>query len=356
MYTNGYTGTYTLELTKYFRSGYGLTFIIYPIADKQTKGSTLYKSGSFGGGGTGTELLLNNSTNNFSNYEQHTISYWGTDSLSVTESGSKNSLLESKINILTIFNNNGIIETNFNGNLSQSTTTQSLSFAQFKVNAGSNYILLAVAVTRSKNITYPLNKNSDVLSYVDFSDPNNPTINGDTSLLIIDSKSITSTSTPQLQDESVIDKIKITDNTLYGNASMQWVENLLTKNEGVLNGDISRVGNTLTLSLTEINVKITMKSTSTTSCSLTYYPIDGNTINPIDIRRCTIYGSGSATETYTTDNGSLTASGIVVDSTVYTQSNDTSVYFIRVKGIIYIVTVWISANGARTSLIYRKVV
>lgn len=353
MYTNGYTGTYTLELPKHFESG--LSFIIYPIAGKQTAHRTLYDTNS-GYSNIYTELILNNASNIFNySYEQHSIACLAADGTSTMVTGSKNSLLENKINILTIFNNDDILETNFNGNLSQtSDETMALDFSRFNVNADPSYILLAVAVTKSKNITYPLNKNSDVLAYVDFSDPNNPTINGDTSYISIASKSI-HTVTPQLSDESVIDKIKITDNTLYGNASMQWVENLLVNNEGVLNGDISTVGNTLDLLLTEINVKITVKSTSTTSCSLTYYPIDGNTINPIDIRRCTIWG-GSGVETYTLDNGSLTSSGTVVDDTVYTQSNDTSIHFIRVNSIIYVVTVWISAGGARTSLIYRKII
>ncbi|AXH72674.1 MAG: collagen triple helix repeat-containing protein [Caudoviricetes sp.] len=139
-----------------------------------------------------------------------------------------------------------------------------------------------------------------------------------------------------------------------GNASMQWVENLLTIDRGVVNGDISTVGNTLTLPLTELGIKITIKSTSTTSCSLTYYAIGADVTN-VDIRRCTIWG-GAGVETYTGDGVTVTSAGTVVDDTVYTLSNDTSIHFIRVNNIIYIVTVWISGNGARSSLIYEKIV
>ena len=139
-----------------------------------------------------------------------------------------------------------------------------------------------------------------------------------------------------------------------GNASKKWVEEIFNENEGVVNGDISIVGNTLTMDITEIGVRLIVKSTSTTSCSLTYYPISSD-IPMIDIRRCTIWG-GSGVETYTLDGGSLTSSGIVVDDTVYTVSNDTSAHFIRVNNIIYIITVWISGGGARTSLIYKKVI
>lgn len=139
-----------------------------------------------------------------------------------------------------------------------------------------------------------------------------------------------------------------------GNASKEWVEQNLSEQEGVINGDISVVGNTLTMSIDEIGVKLIVTSTSTTSCSLSYYPISDN-IELIDIRRCTIWG-GSGVETYTLDGGTLTSSGIVVDDTVYTNSNDTSAHFIRVNNIIYIITVWISGGGARTSLIYKKVI
>lgn len=139
-----------------------------------------------------------------------------------------------------------------------------------------------------------------------------------------------------------------------GNASKQWVEALVDDSEGVVNGDISVVGTTLTLDITAIGVSVVVKSTSTSACNLTYYPISSD-IPLIDIRRCTIWG-GSGVETYTLDGGSLTSTGIVVDDTVYTVSNDTSAHFIRVNNIIYIVTVWISGGGSRASLIYKKVV
>ena len=142
--------------------------------------------------------------------------------------------------------------------------------------------------------------------------------------------------------------------TEIGNASEQWVNDLLSSMMGVVNGDISAAGSTLSLTIDEIGVKITLAYTSTTSCSVTYYAISG-TISPVDIRRCTIWG-GSGVETYTVDGGTLTTTGTVVDDTVYTVSNDTSAHFIRVNGTIYIVTVWISGNGARASLIYKKVI
>lgn len=142
--------------------------------------------------------------------------------------------------------------------------------------------------------------------------------------------------------------------TTIGNASIEYVNNLIIDAEGVVNGDISTVGTTLTLTLSDINVQIIMTSTSTTSCQIQYSSISG-TIPLIDIRRCTIWG-GAGVETYTLDGGTLTTTPTMIDDTVYTQSNDTSAHFIRVNGTIYIVTIWISGNGARASMIYKKVI
>lgn len=128
-----------------------------------------------------------------------------------------------------------------------------------------------------------------------------------------------------------------------GNASIDYVNSFFA-HQGVVNGDISTVGNSLTLTLDEINVKIVMTSTSTTSCQIQYSSISG-TVSPVDIRRCTIY-AGSGVETYTLDGGSLTTTSTMIDDTIYTNSNDTSAHFIRVNNIIYIITVWISGGGA----------
>ena len=69
-----------------------------------------------------------------------------------------------------------------------------------------------------------------------------------------------------------------------GNASKRWVEEVISDYEGVVNGDISTIGNTLTMDITEIVARLIVKSTSATSCNLNY-PISSD-IPLIDIRRC----------------------------------------------------------------------
>ena len=123
---------------------------------------------------------------------------------------------------------------------------------------------------------------------------------------------------------------------------------------GIQNADISATGATMTLTIPNENIIITLKNTSSTSASISYAATTG-TITPVDIRRVTIWG-GSAVETYTLDGGTLTTTPTVVDDTIYTLSNDTSAHFIRVNGNSYVITVWISGNGARSSLIYEKFV
>lgn len=139
------------------------------------------------------------------------------------------------------------------------------------------------------------------------------------------------------------------------NGSWKNIGNIKKANqEGSITGDISTVGSSIDIEIPEIGVKLVAAYSTSNSCTLTYYPLNG-TISPIDIRRCTIYG-GAGVETYTLDGGSLSSEGIVVDSTVYTQSNDSSIHYLRVNNIIYTMTVWISGGGTRASLIYKRAV
>lgn len=135
-----------------------------------------------------------------------------------------------------------------------------------------------------------------------------------------------------------------------GYATLSYLKSI----RGIQNADISASGATMTLTIPNENIIITLKNTSSTSASISYAATTG-TITPVDIRRVTMYGGGS-NETYTMDGGTLTTTPTVVDDTVYTVSNDTSAHFIRVNGNSYVITVWISGGGARSSLIYEKFV
>ena len=87
---------------------------------------------------------------------------------------------------------------------------------------------------------------------------------------------------------------------------------------------------------------------------MTFYSTSG-TLSPVDIRRNSVWG-GSAVETFTLDNGSVSTSGVVADDTVLTVSNDSSAYFIRVGGTVYFLTVWGSNNGARAFMGVHKII
>lgn len=137
-------------------------------------------------------------------------------------------------------------------------------------------------------------------------------------------------------------------------ATTAYVNNLVGSLQHVVNGDISTVGNSISLTIPNENLMVTLTSTGTTTAKISYQATTG-TITPVDIRRVTVY-SGSGVETFTLDGGTLTTTPTSVDDTIYTQSNDSSAHFIRVNGNIYLITVWISGSGARASLIYRELV
>ena len=48
--------------------------------------------------------------------------------------------------------------------------------------------------------------------------------------------------------------------------------------------------------------------------------------------------------------------GVQADSTIYTNSQDSSAYFIRVGGEIYFLTIWASSAGARAFMGVHKMV
>lgn len=121
-----------------------------------------------------------------------------------------------------------------------------------------------------------------------------------------------------------------------------------------ITGDISVAGSSIAMSIGDSGINATLAYSAAGAASLTFNSASG-TISPVDIRRNTIWG-GSAVETYTLDNGSLDTTGVVADSTIYTNSQDCSAYFIRVQGTIYFLTIWASAGGARSFMGIHKMI
>lgn len=145
----------------------------------------------------------------------------------------------------------------------------------------------------------------------------------------------------------------ITDNST-NVATTAYVNNLVSSLQKVVNGDISTTGNSISITIPNENVLVSFVGTGTNTAKIIYQATTG-TISPVDIRRVTVWG-GSGVETYTLDGGTLTTTPTVADDTIYTQSNDTSIHFIRINGNIYIVTVWASGGGKRASLMYRQLI
>lgn len=132
------------------------------------------------------------------------------------------------------------------------------------------------------------------------------------------------------------------------------VKTALNSVEYSVTGDVSSAGKSISIAFGSSGLNATFAYSAAGAASLTFTSTSG-TLTPVDIRRNTIWG-GSAVETFTLDGGSIDATGVVADSTVYTASNDSSAYFIRVAGDIYFLTIWASGNGARAFMGVHKMI
>lgn len=137
-------------------------------------------------------------------------------------------------------------------------------------------------------------------------------------------------------------------------ATTAYVNNAFQSVEYSVQGDISTTGSSIQIPFGASGLYAKFAYTGSGSASITFYSTTG-TLSPVDIRRNSIW-DGSGVETFTLDNGSVDASGVVADGTVYTASQDSSAYFIRVGGQVYFLTVWASNNGARAFMGVHKMI
>ena len=137
-------------------------------------------------------------------------------------------------------------------------------------------------------------------------------------------------------------------------ATTAYVNNAFQSVEYSVQGDISTSGSSIQIPFGASGLYAKFAYTGSGSASMTFYSTTG-TLSPVDIRRNSIWG-GSGVETFTLDNGSVSTSGVVADSTVYTQSQDSSAYFIRIGGQVYFLTVWASNNGSRAFMGVHKMI
>lgn len=137
-------------------------------------------------------------------------------------------------------------------------------------------------------------------------------------------------------------------------ATTAYVNNAFLAVEYSVQGDISTSGSSIQIPFGSSGLYAKFAYTGSGSASMTFCSTSG-TLSPVDIRRNSIWG-GSGVETYTLDNGSVDTSCVTADSTVYTQSNDSSAYFIRVGGTVYFLTVWASNSGSRAFMGVHKMI
>lgn len=137
-------------------------------------------------------------------------------------------------------------------------------------------------------------------------------------------------------------------------ATTAYVNNAFQAVEYSVQGDISTAGSSIQIAFGTSGLYAKEAYAASGAASMSFCSTSG-TLSPVDIRRNSIWG-GSGVETYTLDNGSVGTDCVVADSTVYTQSNDSSAYFIRVGGTVYFLTVWASNNGSRAFMGVHKMI
>ena len=144
------------------------------------------------------------------------------------------------------------------------------------------------------------------------------------------------------------------DGNITSNAGTFVTKEYLASQSFVVNGDISTVGKSLSITIPNTTIVGTLTSTAAGGYAKFTYASSGDTLTNVDIRRDTMYGGGTG-EAYSLDGGALTSTPLSIDDTIYMISNDSSIHFIRYNGHLYTITLFLSGYGARCSLIYNQI-
>lgn len=136
-------------------------------------------------------------------------------------------------------------------------------------------------------------------------------------------------------------------------ATTAFVNTALQGIAGSALGDISASGSSLSLPLGSSGLTLTMSYVSKGTGSLSIASTSGS-LSPVDIYETAAWGTTSF-KGYVLDSGTVTTTATVIDSTFYLTSNAWGTYHIRVGGSLYVVDVFGSGAGARTTMSWRKI-
>lgn len=197
-YTNGYSGYYYVTIPNYLNSGTGFSMVFYN--DTLTQSYSLMTSQNWLAN-PGVQFVLNLEGTGTFNYRQYNGSWHNFN----------NNNLKIGWNIVTIFNDSGTLHLNLNGTeltstkiVSNTTTLQLLPY-----DSSVPFVIASAAITTSSSVSYPFDKDSNVTSYIDFYDPNNPVVYGDTTQIVLTSQSLTTTTSiadiPEVRINSEVD-------------------------------------------------------------------------------------------------------------------------------------------------------
>ena len=187
-FTNGYSGSYKISIPKYLATNTGVAIVAY-VGDYDGATHPILTGQSLQSGYYYPCLYINDSTGGI--IKENYCSYF-------QDNSGSNDLMNSSMNYnswntFIVFNNNGALELSVNGTVV--TRGNLVSESTIDIQCTTSTVIASIAYITSDDITYPFDSNANVISYIDFSDPNNPAIHGDSTNFTVKSQTLTA-STP----------------------------------------------------------------------------------------------------------------------------------------------------------------
>lgn len=267
-YTNGYSGTYKISIPNYLATGTGISFKVY-VGSYNSTLENIFAGQSYQQSWYFPTLYINDA--GATGLVEYYAAYYQT-AAATNDLRLPNSIVYNSWNTFTIFNNNGTLTLTVNGN--STTNTKIISETLLTFTISQNIILAGLAYINSATVpSLPYNTASNVVSYIDFANPNSPVIYGDQTKLSITSKTLTTTTpisnlpsitiTQKVEYENIINEftnfditsnnkliITTNENTVYSQGSDYTFSELysssyLENNDTIISSFIDRNNNTI---------------------------------------------------------------------------------------------------------------